>query len=166
VTVFQILYLSVMVVLFVLNFSLWCCGAYGAEADLTPTPTQQALIDAVRAHPDAPASTNGKFDPMLAKEAERHSLHQARIQTQGHHNWNRRFRRINAQLPAGLTACEVCAESWPGQTLEEAAAECVNSWRQSPGHWRAVSGECPLYGYDMKRGRNGVWYATGIFGQE
>ena len=129
------------------------------------TPTQRAIIYAIRTHPDAPASTNGTFDPMLAKEAERHSLHQARIQLQGHHNWDRRFRRINAALPAGMTATEVCAESWPGESLVEAAAECVNSWRQSPGHWAAVSGDCPVYGYDMKRGRNGIWYATGILGQ-
>ena len=128
------------------------------------TPTQRALIYAIRTHPEAPASTNGTFDPMLAKEAESHSLYQAKIQKQGHHNWDARFRRINAKLP-GLTACEVCAESWPGESLVEAAIECVNSWRQSPGHWRAVSGACPVYGYDMKRGSNGIWYATGIFGQ-
>ena len=129
------------------------------------TSTQLAIISAIRAHPDAPASTDGTFDPMLAKEAESHSLHQARIQSQGHHNWDRRFRRINEALPTGMTATEVCAESWPGQTLAEAATECVNSWRQSPGHWKAVSGACPVYGYDMKRGRNGTWYATGILGQ-
>ncbi len=29
-----------------------------------------------------------------------------------------------------------------------------------------VEAACPVYGYDMKRGRNGIWYATGIFGQE
>lgn len=137
-----------------------------SNTQATPTPTQRALIHAVRTHPDAPARANGTFDPVLAKEAERHSLHQARIQRQGHHNWDRRFRRINAALPDGLTAVEVCAESWPGESLAEAAAECVNSWRQSPGHWAAVSGACPVYGYDMKRGRNGIWYATGIFGQE
>jgi hypothetical protein len=130
------------------------------------TPTQLALISAIRAHPDSPASTDGMCDPMLAKEAESHSLHQARIQRQGHHNWNRRFHRINSALPAGFTAIEVCAESWPGQSLDEAATECVNSWRQSPGHWKAVSEGYPLYGYDMKLGRNGIWYATGIFGQE
>ncbi len=129
------------------------------------TPTQRAIIYAIRTHPDAPASTNGTFDPMLAKEAERHSLYQARIQLQGHHNWDKRFRRINAALPSGLTACEVCAESWPGESLVEAAIECVHSWRRSPGHWSAVSAACPVYGYDMKRGRNGIWYATGIFGQ-
>jgi hypothetical protein len=129
------------------------------------TPTQRALIYAIRTHPDAPASTNGTFDPVLACEADSHSLHQAMIQRQGHHNWDRRSRRINAALPSGLTATEVCAESWPGESLVEAATECVNSWRQSPGHWRAVSTACPVYGYDMKRGRNGIWYATGIFGQ-
>ena len=130
------------------------------------TLTQRTLIYAVRTHPEGPASTGGTFDPVLAKEAERHSLHQARIQCQGHHNWDQRFRRINTVLPAGLVACEVCAESWPGESLVEAAIECVRSWRTSPGHWDAVNGACPVYGYDMKRGRNGIWYATGIFGQD
>ncbi len=127
--------------------------------------TQRTLIYAVRVHPERPASTSGTFDPTLAKEAEQHSLHQAMIQRQGHHNWDRRFRRINAALPAGLVACEVCAESWPDENLVEAAIECVRSWRTSGGHWRAVRTACPVYGYDMKRGSNGIWYATGIFGQ-
>jgi hypothetical protein len=131
----------------------------------TGSLTQRTLIYAVRVHPEGPASTSGKFDPYLAKEAESHSANQARRQQQGHHGWDARFHRINAKFP-GLTASEVCAESWPGESLVEAAVECVNSWRQSPGHWRAVKQACPVYGYDMKRGRNGVWYATGIFGQE
>ena len=59
---------------------------------------------------------------------------------------------------------EVCAESWPGQRLVEAAEECVHSWRQSSGHWEAVSGQHVCFGYDMKLGASGVWYATGIFG--
>lgn len=129
------------------------------------TLTQRTLIYAVRVHPEQPASTNGTFNPILAEEAERHSLHQARRQLQGHHGWDARFRRINAKFP-GLTACEVCAESWPGERLVEAAIECVRLWRTSSGHWRAVRQACPVYGYDMKRGRNGIWYATGIFGQE
>jgi len=57
----------------------------------------------------------------------------------------------------------VCAESWPGQGLLRAALECVRCWRLSPGHWRAVSSRSDAYGYDIKRGSNGVWYATGIF---
>ena len=85
---------------------------------------------------------------------------------QGHHNWQNRFERINAKLSAGLLAQEVCAESWPGQGLLEAARECVHSWRQSPGHWDAVKTQHPVFGYDMQRGANGVWYATGIFGRQ
>ena len=134
--------------------------------DLPPgTRTQRTLIYAVRIHPDGPASTKGALDPYLAEEARQHSEHQARIRRQGHHNWERRFHRINAKLPKGLLACEVCAESWPGENLLEAAIECVRCWRLSSGHWEAVRSEHRLYGYDMKRGSNGVWYATGIFGR-
>ena len=128
------------------------------------TLTQRTLIYAVRTHPDRPASTDGKIDPNLLKEAESHSRHQARIRRQGHHRWAARFPRINALLPRGLTAREVCAESWPGENLVEAAIECVRCWRLSSGHWSAVRARQRLYGYDMKRGGNGIWYATGVFG--
>jgi hypothetical protein len=129
------------------------------------TLTQRTLIFAVRTHPDGPRSTQGVFDPLLASETQKHSVHQASITLQGHHNWERRFQLISAKLPDRLLAQEVCAESWPGQHLVEAAEECVHSWRQSSGHWSAVSSAHPRYGYDMKRGKNGVWYATGIFGK-
>ena len=56
------------------------------------------------------------------------------------------------------------AESWGGETLVDACIECVHSWRQSSGHWNAVRRHQPLFGYDIKRGANGIWYATGIFG--
>lgn len=134
--------------------------------DLPPgTLTQRTLIYAVRTHPEAPASTDGDLDLYLAEQARQHSQHQARIRLQGHHNWESRFHRINARLRGGLLACEVCAESWPGQRLVEAAIECVRCWRLSSGHWSSVRGRHPVYGYDMKRGSNGVWYATGIFGR-
>ena len=127
--------------------------------------TQRTMIFAVRTHADRPASATGPLDPLLAGEAESHSRHQANIDTQGHHDWDRRFQAINARLPAGHVAYEVCAESWPGQSLVEAAEECVDSWRQSSGHWRQVSTQAEYYGYDMSRGAGGVWYATGIFGR-
>lgn len=127
------------------------------------TLTQRTLVYAVRMHAERPASTTGAFDPVLAAEAHSHSSHQARIRRQGHHNWDSRFHRINARMPGGLMAQEVCAESWPGQGLLEAATECVHSWRQSPGHWGAVRRAQSRYAYDMQRGANGVWYATGIF---
>lgn len=136
-----------------------------AMLELPPgTLTQRTLIYAVRTHPDRPASTQGKLDAVLAGEAESHSDHQARIQLQGHHNWETRFHRINARLPQGYLATEVCAESWPGEPLLQAAIECVRCWRYSTGHWSAVRARHGRYGYDMKRGANGIWYATGIFG--
>jgi hypothetical protein len=125
--------------------------------------TQRTLILAVRIHSESPRSTTGEFSPLLSEEAEHHSRHQANITLQGHHQWESRFHRINAKLPNALLAQEVCAESWPGQGLLAAALECVHSWRQSPGHWEAVRTGHPLFAYDMARGRNGVWYATGIF---
>ena len=47
--------------------------------------------------------------------------------------------------------------------LMAAALDVVHSWRQSSGHWSAVRSRHAYYGYDMKQGRNGIWYATGIF---
>lgn len=133
--------------------------------DLPPgTLTQRTIIFAVRAHPERPESTTGDLSPVLAVEAQRHSDYQASIGNQGHHHWESRFHQINARLPGGMLAQEVVAESWPGQSLIEAAEDCVHCWRQSPGHWQAVRGRHRLFGYDMKRGANGVWYATGIFG--
>jgi hypothetical protein len=133
--------------------------------DLPPgTLTQRTMIYAVRIHPEAPKSTQGQFHLALAEEANLHSNHQASIQVQGHHSWDARFHRINAKLPGNALAQEVVAESWPNETLVEACVECVNSWRQSPGHWAAVRSRHPLFGYDIKRGGNGIWYATGIFG--
>ena len=88
--------------------------------DLPPgTLTQRTLIYAVRIHPEKPASTDGKPAPDLFEEAESHSQHQAEIRFQGHHQWESRFRRIVARLPGGVSAREVCAESWPGENLRK-----------------------------------------------
>jgi len=127
------------------------------------TLTQRTLIFAVRTNPEHPASTNGRIYEPLVDEAQNQAAYQAQIQLQGHHHWESRFHRINGELPDGLLSQEVCAESWPGQGLIAAALECVHSWRQSPGHWSAVKSPHRFFGYDMKRGRNGIWYATGIF---
>jgi len=126
--------------------------------------TQRTLVLAVRIHPEGPSSTDGTFLAALAEESEDHSNHQAAINVQGHHNWSSRFQRISGRLPAGFLAQEVVAESWPGKGLIRAALDVVSSWRQSSGHWQAVQARHRYYGYDMKRGRNGIWYATGIFG--
>lgn len=129
------------------------------------TLTQRTMIYAVRIHPERPASTQGQLHDTLTDEARRSSHYQASIQVQGHHSWDTRFHRINAKLPSGVLAQEVVAESWPNENLVEACIDCVHSWRQSPGHWGAVRSRHPLFGYDIKRGRNGIWYATGLFGK-
>jgi hypothetical protein len=129
------------------------------------TLTQRTMIYAVRTHPDAPQSALGNFNPVLAGEAESHSRHQADIHVQGHHAWESRYHRITARLPGNLDAQEVVAESWPNEELVDAAVDCVDCWRQSDGHWDAVRRRHPLFGFDMKLGRNGIWYATGIFGR-
>ena len=126
------------------------------------TLTQRTLIYAVRTHPDHPASTEGQPLPALLEEAQEHSQYQANVRVQGHQSWNSRFQRIRARLPGGGAPREVCAESWGGQNLVEAAIECVRCWRLSSGHWSAVRARTRFFGYDMKRGANGVWYATGI----
>ena len=125
--------------------------------------TQRTIIFAVRQHPEAPASTRGTLHPVLKGEAESHSTHQANIHVQGHHSCESRFHRINARVGDGALATEVVAESWPGENLVEAAIECVHSWRQSPGHWNAVRSRHRFFAFDMKRGSNGIWYATGLF---
>ena len=128
--------------------------------------TQRTLIWAVRTHQERPQSAAGEYNSFLATQAESHSQHQAGINLQGHHNWDQRFQDINSELGNGMISREVCAESWPDQRLVEAAEECVHSWWQSSGHWEAVSGQHSCFGYDMKLGSSGVWYATGIFGDQ
>jgi hypothetical protein len=151
---------------FPLTEKLWYTSEQMAVIlDLPPgTLTQRTLIYAVRVHPDRPASTDGELLPLLEEETQSHSQYQADIRLQGHHFWNTRFQRIMALLPGGLAPREVCAESWPGENLVDAAIECVRCWRCSSGHWEAVSSQHRFFGYDMKRGNNGIWYATGIFG--
>lgn len=127
--------------------------------------TQRSLIFAVRIHPEKPQGANGRFHNALAKEASSHSRDQAGMGVQGHHNWEHRFHRINARLPGDVSAQEVVAESWPGEDLMDACVDCVHSWRQSSGHWSAVRGRHPVFGFDIKRGGNGIWYATGLFGR-
>lgn len=127
------------------------------------TITQRTMTWAVRVHPEGPASTQGRPDPVLHEEAESHSHYQATVRSQGHHRWNTRFHRIRNLLGGIFAPVEVVAESWPGENMLDSCIDCVDSWRQSPGHWNAVRQAHSRYGYDIKRGSNGIWYGTGIF---
>ena len=129
----------------------------------TGSLTQRSLILAVRIHPENPQSTQGFCDPTLCSEAAAHSEHQARIRRQGHHNWDARSQRIAGGIGGAGSASEVCAESWENQDLLDSCVDCVASWRQSSGHWNAVRSPQSAYGYDIRRGSNGIWYATGVF---
>ncbi len=138
-------------------------GAFLESLALPPgSLTQRMLTFAVRVHDDDPQSADSRPLPLFADAATAHSQHQAEIELQGHHQWERRFQELLAQLPGDLLPYEVCAESWPDETLIEAAHECVDSWRQSSGHWLRVAAQTRYFAYDMKRGDNGIWYATGI----
>jgi len=125
--------------------------------------TQRSMVLAVRIHPESPQSTIGACDPMLCQEAAAHSGHQAAIRRQGHHGWDARSQRVAGALGGAGGASEVCAESWEHQDLLDSCIDCVASWRQSSGHWRSVSNPQAAYGYDIRQGGNGIWYATGIF---
>jgi len=132
------------------------------------TISQRTMIYAVRIHPEAPASTQGAHHPILSEEACSHCGTQANMNVQGHHQWDSRFHRIMGRLfghgtPTAGYPTEVCAESWPNQDLLDSCVDCVASWRQSSGHWSAVKTYHASYGYDIRRGSNGIWYATGIF---
>ena len=124
--------------------------------------SQRTMVWAVRVHHEVPASTTGVQHPALAEAAAEQSAYQAQLGKQGHHRWETRFPRIRAAVRAN-GASEVVAESWPDENLIDACIDCVNSWRQSPGHWQAVRSRQRLFGYDIRRGRNGIWYGTGIF---
>jgi hypothetical protein len=126
------------------------------------TITQRTMIWAVRIHPESPASTTGACHGALTEAARKHSEYQARIQVQGHQRWESRYHQVRSGADAN-EASEVVAESWPNQDLIDSCIDCVASWRHSPGHWRAVRGRHRLFGYDIRRGRNGIWYGTGIF---
>ncbi|MGE3640852.1 MAG: hypothetical protein AB7G28_20015 [Pirellulales bacterium] len=126
------------------------------------TITQRTMVWAVRIHPEHPRSTEGAMHPELAAGATKQSAYQAQIGVQGHHNWETRVHHLVSSTHAS-GASEVVAESWPSQGMIDSCIDCVLSWRHSPGHWSAVSGTHKFYGYDIRKGSNGIWYGTGIF---
>ena len=125
------------------------------------TLTQRTMIWAVRIHPEGPQSTFGVHHPALASGAMQQASYQASVGQQGHQHFESRFHSLSAA--AGSSVSEVCAESWPGQGMIDSCIDCVDSWRHSSGHWRGVSRRHRAFGYDIRRGRNGIWYGTGIF---
>ncbi|MEO1993425.1 MAG: hypothetical protein ABGW78_15925 [Pirellulales bacterium] len=129
----------------------------------TGTLTQRSMILAVRIHPEKPQSTASECRDYLCQKAASHSAYQASILKQGHHDWAARSREIIHHTGHNGHASEICAESWKNQDLLDSCVDCVASWRHSSGHWQTVRNKPVAYGYDIRRGTNGIWYATGIF---
>ena len=105
----------------------------------------------------------GTQNQVLQEAAEEHAAYQARVQVQGHQNWNQRVQLLRQKMPNCSEFSECAAESWPGQDVNAAAKEMFHSWRQSPGHWSCINGRCNYWWYAMVRGRNGTYYACAIF---
>jgi hypothetical protein len=132
--------------------------------------SQRSMIFAVKVHPERPRSIECECHPALMGHAQRHSITQASMQNQHHANLIAVSSRLQGEAGIGFgSASEVVAESWGnfvgGENVLEAAFSCVDAWRQSPGHWGAVSRTHRVFGYDIAKGANGTWYATGIFAQ-
>jgi hypothetical protein len=143
----------------------------GVILDLPATATlsQRSMIYAIRVHPERPRSIHGTAHKSYLGHAERHSQRQASTQRQHHADIIAAARQMSAESGESFGAgSEVVAESWGrfvgGENVLEAAFSCVDAWRHSSGHWGAVSRLHRFFGYDIARGANGTWYATGIFG--
>jgi hypothetical protein len=126
------------------------------------TISQRTMVWAVRIHPEHPRSTLGTQSPELVSLATKHSAYQAEIGVQGHQNFESRAAKVRLVTHSNQVS-EVVAESWENQDLIDSCIDCVLSWRQSPGHWAGVSSRHRLYGYDIRKGTNGIWYGTGLY---
>jgi len=124
--------------------------------------TQRALVYALRMHPESPQSVYADVSRVLLEGANSHSRFMAQLGQVGHHNWGTRSQSITSQLGGGVGVGEVAAMVH-GATLIDAAKNCVNAWRNSPGHWALISGPTTLFGYDLVEAPDGSWYGAGIF---
>jgi hypothetical protein len=129
--------------------------------------SQRSMIYAVRVHPERPRSVYARLHQAFLNHAQRHSQRQARMQNQHHADIIAAAHVFESEVGRMLAPSEVVAESWGtfvgGENVLEAAFSCVDAWRHSSGHWGAVSRNHSYFGYDIARGANGTWYATGIF---
>lgn len=151
--------LAIGTALVLLGISLF--SSSGRGADLPSSPSDSDLITAAGRQYGVRSIATGKQEANLQKLADEHAAYMARVRIMGHQGFDRRFQIANQVFP-DYEIAEVAAESWPWNSRTEAATEMFNSWRQSPGHWRTVNGECVWFAYSMAKGSNGVWYGCGL----
>jgi hypothetical protein len=134
----------------------------------TATLSQRSMMYAIHVHPERPRSIHGMAHHAFLGHAQRHSHRQASAQRQHHADIISVSNQLAGEVGEATSGgSEVVAESWGrvvgGENVLEAAFSCVDAWRHSSGHWGAVSRPHRYFGYDIARGANGTWYATGIF---
>jgi hypothetical protein len=112
-------------------------------------------------HPEAPRSVFAQASDYLCAQANSHSHFMAQVRQVGHQNWGVRSQNAMVALGGGVGVGEVAAMSY-GSNLLEAAHNCVNAWRNSPGHWAIISARAVFCGYDLVKAPDGSWYAAGI----
>lgn len=101
-----------------------------------------------------------EYDTLLASLAQDHANYMARVDRQGHQHFQSRYQRVREEL--GLSAVEICAESWPDQrdsSMWEIGQEMFECWQQSSGHWAVASRVHKRFGDGLAQGASGVWYA-------
>ena len=101
-------------------------------------------------------------NPFMMMLANKHAIEQADVCFQSHNGFDQRAADVMKLQPEAEVE-EIVAESWKDQTDVQAADDAYKCWRQSPGHWKACNSPHTWYGYSMARGRNGIWYSSGIF---
>ncbi|HMP03295.1 MAG TPA: hypothetical protein PKD86_15280 [Gemmatales bacterium] len=134
----------------------------------TATLTQRSMLYGLHVHPERPGSIRGTWQPAFVGHAQRHSARQAAMRHQHHANLIAALAQLKSESGMGLyNGSEVVAESWGmvvgGENVLEASFSCIDAWRHSSGHWGAVMRHHRFFGYDIARGANGTWYATGIY---
>lgn len=125
----------------------------------------QGLIDAGIYYPGARVCES-RLQSELMIAAQSHAEYQANHQKQGHQLWAQRLRELNRILP-GYYFQEICAESWPEDTYKqphEIGWGMFEAWEYSNGHWKIASTKHDVFGAGMALGRNGIWYACIIVG--
>jgi len=130
--------------------------------------TAQALIDAGRDYPKARVC-DSPLDSTLMVAAQNQAEYQAKRRQQGHQLWDKRIKVLHKKFPS-YNFQEICAESWDDETndpLYYIGWGMFKAWAYYPtGHWDVVKQRHDMFGAGMALGRDGIWYACIIVGDE
>jgi uncharacterized protein YkwD len=117
--------------------------------------TSHPLVDNSTGDLTKYAERNGFLDVV----AQSHADDMAARQNQDHKGFSERAEEVKKQIDCKEVS-EICAESWPGQSMQAAAKGSWKDWRKSRSHWKTANGKASEYGVGMALGKNGIWYST------